>query len=120
MNKSGQRLPRRRLTSVTSKSSTVIPDIALPSTINLLTSSLSRIFLFLRQHDIYHLFKFNQRCCQCSQDYEFPVTKELLQEDQYIRKCSICHPVQTALLKVERYARIHHVLLQSTFGWITK
>jgi hypothetical protein len=48
-------------------------------------------FLKKNQHDIYHLFKFNQRCCQCSHDYKFPVTKELLQEDQYIRKCSICH-----------------------------
>jgi hypothetical protein len=64
-------------------------------------------FLKKNQHDIYHLFKFNQRCCQCSHDYEFPVTKELLQEDQYIRKCSICHSVQTEhfLIKVERYAQ---------------
>ena len=40
-------------------------------------------FLKKNQHDIYHLFKFNQRCCQCSQDYKFPVTKELLKENQY-------------------------------------
>jgi hypothetical protein len=41
-------------------------------------------FLKKNQHDIYHLFKFNERCCQCSQDYKFPVTSQnLLQEDQY-------------------------------------
>ena len=79
-------------------------------------------FLKKNQHDIYHLFKFNERCCQCSHvhDYKFPVTSQLLQEDQYIRKCLNRHPVQTALLKVERYAQFHHVLLQSTFGWTTK
>lgn len=40
-------------------------------------------FLKKNQHDIYHLFKFNERCCQCSHDYKFPVTSQLLQEDQY-------------------------------------
>jgi hypothetical protein len=42
-------------------------------------------FLKKNQHDIYHLFKFNERCCQCSHDYDykFPVTSQLLQEDQY-------------------------------------
>jgi hypothetical protein len=41
-------------------------------------------FLKKNQHDIYHLFKFNERCCQCSQDYKCPVTSQnLLQEDQY-------------------------------------
>jgi hypothetical protein len=40
-------------------------------------------FLKKNQHDIYHLFKFNERCCQCSQDYKFPVTSQLLKENQY-------------------------------------
>ena len=40
-------------------------------------------FLKKNQHNIYHLFKFYERCCQCSQDYKFPVTSQLLQEDQY-------------------------------------
>ena len=40
-------------------------------------------FLEKTQHDIYHLFKFNEPCCQCSQDYKFPVTSQLLKENQY-------------------------------------
>jgi hypothetical protein len=40
-------------------------------------------FLIKNQHDIYHLFKFNERCCQCSQDYKIQEKGELLKEDQY-------------------------------------
>jgi len=48
-------------------------------------------FLKKNQHDIYHLFKFNERCCQCSQDYKFPVTSQLLQEDQYKKMFKLSH-----------------------------
>jgi hypothetical protein len=40
-------------------------------------------FLKKNHHDIYHLFKCNQRCCQCTDHYQFPVTEELLKENQY-------------------------------------
>ena len=40
-------------------------------------------FLKKNQHDIYHLFKFNEPCCQCSQDYTFPVESQLLEKYQY-------------------------------------
>ena len=40
-------------------------------------------FLKKNHHDIYHLFKCNQRCCQCTDHYQFPVTEELLTENQY-------------------------------------
>jgi hypothetical protein len=41
-------------------------------------------FLKKNHHDIYHLFKYNQRCCQCTDHYQFPVTEELLKENQYM------------------------------------
>jgi hypothetical protein len=42
-------------------------------------------FLEKNQHNIYHLVKFNERCCQYSQQYKskYPIKKKLLEEDQY-------------------------------------
>ena len=42
-------------------------------------------FLKKNQHNIYHLVKFNERCCQYSQHYKskYPITEKLLEEDQY-------------------------------------
>ena len=40
-------------------------------------------FLKKNHHDIYHLFKCNQRCCQCPDDYKCHVTEELLNKNQY-------------------------------------
>ena len=42
-------------------------------------------FLKKNQHNIYHLVKFNERCCQDSQHYKSksPITEKLLEEDQY-------------------------------------
>ena len=49
-------------------------------------------FLKKNQHDIYHLFKFNEQCCQCSHNYKLTLAKELLKENQYrnMFKSSFC------------------------------
>ena len=75
-------------------------------------------FLKKNQHDIYHLFKFNERCCQCSQDYKFPVTSQnLLQEDQYkkmfkLSPCTNCAGTSGTVCSVSSCIVTEHIRLE--------
>ena len=83
-------------------------------------------FLKKNQHDIYHLFKFNERCCQCSQDYKFPVTSQLLQEDQYkkmfrLSPCTNCAGTSGTVCSVSscidtEYIRLDYKIRCQIFG----
>ena len=83
-------------------------------------------FLKKNQHDIYHIFKFNERCCQCSQDYKFPVTSQLLQEDQYkkmfkLSPCANCTGASGMVCSVSscivtEYIRLDYKIKCQIFG----
>ena len=83
-------------------------------------------FLKKNQHDIYHLFKYTVRCCQCSQDYKFPVTSQLLQEDQYkkmfkLSPCTNCAGTSGTVCSVSscivtEYIRLDYKIRCQIFG----
>jgi hypothetical protein len=84
-------------------------------------------FLKKNQHDIYHLFKFNEQCCQCSQDYKFPVTSQLLREDQYKKMfkfspCTNCAGTSGTVCSVsscivtKEYIRLDSIVRCKIFG----
>lgn len=83
-------------------------------------------FLKKNQHDIYHLFKFNEPCCQCSQDYKFPVTSQLLQEDQYkkmfrLSPCTNCAGTSGTVCSVSscidtEYIEFNYKIKKEVFG----
>ena len=83
-------------------------------------------FLKKNRHDIYHLFKFNERCCQCSQDYKFPVISQLLQEDQYKKmfkssSCTNCAGTSGTVCSVSscivtEYIRLEYKIRCKIFG----
>ena len=83
-------------------------------------------FLKKNQHAIYHLFKFNQRCCQCSHDYEFPVKSQLLQEDQYKKMfnsspCTNCATKSGTVCSVSsctvtEYIKLDYKIRKEVFG----
>lgn len=84
-------------------------------------------FLTKNQHDIYHFFKFNERCCQCSQDYKFPVTSQLLQERQYKKMFKSSHcpncagksgtvcSVSSCIVTIE-YIKLEYNIRKEVFG----
>ena len=83
-------------------------------------------FLKMNQHDIYHLFKFNEQCCQCAQDYAYPVSAELLNEDQYKKMfksqpCTKCVAKSGKVCSVssctnEEYIKFDYNVKKEVFG----
>ena len=90
-------------------------------------------FLKKNQHNIYHLVKFNERCCQYSQHYKskYPITEKLLEEDQYKKifksssPCTNCAGTSGTVCSVAscivttEYIRFDYKIKCNVFGYFS-